>query len=230
MLNPIAWTSIQPDNDPANKDAVSRNARLPRKPMKQLAVTRAPARLAALALVGATVLTGCSLGLAQESRTAVTKVQIVPYGGRYAELFDDRIDRLSLDTGTPTMPARDELLKHRAQAADYILRVRVLSLTTDRGVDRSIHHILVEPVGVPVAGRSAAQSTFDLTVRDDNPFFAVLSRLGSRLAGRGFIAYLKQFSGPSEPEVHWFMSAESAEVVTAIRDAHLLMEVRASNP
>lgn len=165
-----------------------------------------------------------------QPRTMVAKAQLSPWEGRLAELFDDRIDRLSLDTGKPTSPRSDELLKHRAQAADLILRVRVVSVTTDRMAGLAVHHLLVEPAGEPVAGRAGSQAAYDLQLTEQNPFFGVISRQGQRVVGRHFIAYIKQFAGAEGPETHWFMSAESPEVVAAIRDAHLLMEVRASNP
>jgi hypothetical protein len=198
--------------------------------MKYLAVIRVVARLSALGLVAAAALSGCSQGVAQQPRSVVTQAQLAPWSGRDSVLFDDRIDRLSLDTGNPTAPASDEFLRQRAQAADNILRVKVLSLTTDQVAQSSVHHLLVAPEGEAVAGRAAGQSTYDLTVGSGNPFFAVLGRMGTKLVGRSFIAYIKHFSGTEGPEVHWFMSAESPEVVAAIREAHLLMEVRASNP
>ncbi|MBI5531357.1 MAG: hypothetical protein HY898_01490 [Deltaproteobacteria bacterium] len=122
------------------------------------------------------------------------------------------------------------MFRKRAQASDHVLRVRVTSFLTQRGLDGPVHRLQVVPIGDPIAGPRPSDTAFDLQIPQSNPFFQVMAAMGQQIVQRTFVAYLKRFSGPIGPELHWFMTSESPEVIQAVREVHLLMEVRASNP
>jgi hypothetical protein len=144
-------------------------------------------------------------------------------------MFDDRIDRTSLDAGRAPAPASDSLLRARAQASDYVLRVRVTGFTSRQALEGPVHHLVIAPVGDPVAGPRSTEAEFDLQVAPSNPFFQVMAAMGQQVVQRTFIAFLKRFSGSNGPELHWYMASESPELINAIHEARLLMEVRASS-
>jgi hypothetical protein len=147
-----------------------------------------------------------------------------------AEAFPDHIDRGSLDTGSAPIVSLDPMLRSRTQGADFIFRARVTAYRAERGLDGVNYHLSVVPVGPPVSGNAPDAGSFDLVVRSSNPFSAVVAGAGNNLVNRTFLAYLKRFAGDRGPELHWYMSGESAELVASIRKTHLLMEVRASSP
>jgi hypothetical protein len=182
---------------------------------------------ATVALSAIALAPACAAPLAPSpAPTMLLTAELPAWEGRLAQLFDDRIDRSSLDRGVP--PASDELLKARAQAADHIVYVTVQGFRTDQSSDGTVHNLLVG-AGEPVAGRRAPDN-LELAVGEANPFQPVMAKMGPRLMGRTFIAYLKSFKGAQGPELHWFMTADSPKLTAAIREVHLLMEVRAGNP
>lgn len=160
-----------------------------------------------LACLGALDL-GCS-----EKKPALAPVQAPPYTGEQAALFSDmfRPELFGMDGAQP--PERDALLPDRAQRADYIAPVRVVTVSRQSSSDGRSYTVVVEPTGAPLRG-SIGQSSLALAVADGSPTFAWLEIAGARWVGTRLLLFVRYYQdGP-----HFFGTVDTA-VLRAAADA-----------
>lgn len=187
----------------------------------------APLRLAlaVLAMVGPAG--GC---VADQGRpaTAVDPLSGLPtWEGHAPEVFDDNIEPaavgFSLDGPSPRS---DRFLRERAQTADVVARVRVSTVTVDSIGEQSTYHLGVHIVDAPLATPRVADRAFELHIRPTSRAFGIAKAVDARLRGLTFIAFIRRFAGEAgEPEFHWHLSPDTAEVTAAVREAVVLGEL-----
>ncbi|HTN87347.1 MAG TPA: cobalamin ABC transporter substrate-binding protein [Sorangium sp.] len=189
----------------------------------------APLRLALAVLATVGPAGGC---IADQERPATS---IDPYSGLPAweghavEVFDDNIEPaavgFSLDGPSPRS---DPFLRERAQTADVVTRVRVSTVTVDSIGEQSSYHLGVQVADAPLTTPRVQDRSFELHIRPTSRAFGVAKAVDARLRGLTFIAFIRRFAGEAgEPEFHWHLSPDTAEVAAAVREAVVLGELSA---
>ncbi len=147
--------------------------------------------------------------------------------GALAHQFDDSIETEWLNTGATSSPDADRLFGLRAQAADYLLRVKVISTTTQGVGNMQGYRLTLRVIGQPFGGARPPSDTLDVVIRPDSPAFAAVRAQDVRLTGRTFLGLFKGFSaaGAATADMHWCLVGETREVMGAAHRARLLSEV-----
>jgi hypothetical protein len=154
------------------------------------------------------------------------------YSTRDSELFDDAIEPAAVgySLSGPMNAGRDPQLRRRTQAADYVVRVRVVTVTSNPVGDGRAWLVGLRTMDVLVGGKPA--ETFTLTIKDSDPAAGILKATEGKLVGSTLIAFLRQFQGLSPPrgtggpELHFHVAGDSKEEVDRVREAALLGAVR----
>jgi hypothetical protein len=188
--------------------------------------------LPAIALAGLTLALGvASAGCepAQPGRSALA-ANLPRWEGRPRQIFDDNIDpaAVGLSMEGPS-PRNDAFLRERAQTADVVARVRVQTVTIDSVGDQKTYHLGIQ-VGVPTLTEAKVPDrTFELSIKPTSGAFGIAKAFEARLRGQTFIGFVKRFVGDDgEVEIHWHLSADTAEVVSAVKEAVALREMSGS--
>jgi hypothetical protein len=151
---------------------------------------------------------------------------LAPYAGPDLELFDDRIDPVAVGVADVAMHARtDPVLRKRTQRADVVTRVRVSTVTVDAVNGEPVYHVTLQLADAPMVRHRASDSRIDLAIRQQSPSFGLVKWLDTRIIGRTFVGFLRQFAGSEETELHFHLSPDDAEVAAAVKDATALEEV-----
>lgn len=153
-----------------------------------------------------------------------------PWDGPAAELFDDGIDASAVGLGVDGLsPKADPLLKQRARGADLVARVKVTTVTIDTvGVD-STYHLGIVAGYPPLSAPRIPEQTFELHIRPKSRAFGIARAFGVRLQGVIFVGFLRKFRGADgNEELHWHLSADTPEVIGAVREAVALAELSGS--
>jgi hypothetical protein len=150
---------------------------------------------------------------------------VEPWAGELRALFDDSIHPaavgLSLD-GEP--PQEDALLPARARAADVVARMRVTTVTADSIGAKQTYYLTLQVGKPPLLPAKLPDPSFEIVVRSGSPAFGIVSSLDTGLQGHTFIGFVRRFPGDLEPEIHWHLTADAAEVALAISHTSALDE------
>lgn len=184
--------------------------------------------MSAFCIALAAPLAGC--GPSQDASSAAGVAGLPRWEGRARELFDDAIEpaAVGLSMEGPS-PRADPFLRERAQTAEVVAEVRVTTFTVDSIGDDKTYHLGVR-VGVPpLATPKIPDSSFELLIRPQSPAFGIARAFDARLQGVTFVGFIRRFVGQDgEPEVHWHLSADTPEVVAAVKDVVALAELSGS--
>ena len=152
------------------------------------------------------------------------------WDGRARQLFADNIDpaAVGLSMEGPS-PRSDAGLRERAQTADVVARVRVQTVTVDSVGEQKTYHLGIQ-VGVPtLAEAKVPDRTFELLIKPTSGAFGIARAFDARLRGQTFVGFIKRFTNEDgEVEVHWHLSPDTAEVVSAVKEAVALREISGS--
>lgn len=191
---------------------------------------RSSAVLAVLSvLLAATAALGVGCGADSSSRPATPARPLPAWQGRMAELFDDRIDRAP-STSDFGLADSKKTLWERTEASDFVIRIKVRSLTSEGSERYSRSQLGVAIQGDPIVGERPPWESIELTVGPTSPALAVIRLLDMQLVNQTFVMFFKRFSGASGEEPHWYMTVESPALIRTVQEAHLLSEVRAAGP
>jgi hypothetical protein len=149
---------------------------------------------------------------------------------RAKQVFDDNLDRSAVGMQLEAdSPRNDKFLRERAQTADLVARLRVQTVTVDSVGEESRYHLGMQ-VGYPTLGKPKMEDrTVELEVRSTSPAYEVVKGLDARLRGMTFIGFVSRFQSPEgDPEVHFHLSADTAEVAAAVQEALALQELTGS--
>lgn len=181
----------------------------------------------ALASLSALAASGCEPSQPGKSAAASN---LPKWEARSRMIFDDNIDpaAVGLSMDGPS-PRSDAFLRERAQTADVVARVRVQTVTVDSVGDQKTYHLGIQ-VGVPtLVPAKVDDRTFELSIKPSSGAFGIAKAFDARLRGQTFIGFIKRFqSEDGDLEVHWHLSPDTAEVVTAIKEAVALREMTGS--
>lgn len=194
-------------------------------------LSRAPSLLRAAALLLAVGLAAGVTGCEELPSPTVPAAASAPrWEGHARELFDDTIDpaAVGLSMEGPS-PRSDPFLRERAQTSDVVSRVRIQTVTVDSVGDQVTYHLGIQ-VGVPtLATAKTPERSFELSIKPTSGAFGIAKAFDARLRGATFIGFIQRFASEGgETEIHWHLSADTAEVAAAIKEAVALRELSGS--
>jgi len=158
---------------------------------------------------------------------APTRADLPRWEGHAREVFDDIIDpaAVGLSMEGPS-PRSDPFLRERAQTADVVARVRVHTVTVDAVGDQRTYHLGIQVTDPPLTHLEIPERSFELLIKPSSGAFGIVKAFDARLRGATFIGFVHHFASEGgEPEVHWHLSADTAEVATAVKEAVVLKEL-----
>jgi hypothetical protein len=180
--------------------------------------------LVLVALAGLTQACSAEQGAAA---TAADQAGLPAWDERQREVFGDNIDPASVGlTLEGPSPRSDVFLRERAQTADVVARVRVSTVTIDSIGDESSYHLGIQVGYPPLTTPRVSDRAFELNIRPTSRGFAIAKAFDARLRGMTFIAFIRRYAGEAgEPELHWHLSPDTAEVAAAVKEAVALGEL-----
>jgi hypothetical protein len=184
----------------------------------------------ALGLVAASALGAQGCGPGQDAQSATSVEGLPPWMGHDQTVFDDGIDPEAVGLSMEGRSLRgDPVLRERALTADVVARVKVTTVTVDSVGDDSMVHLGILVGDPPLRTPTIPDQRFELLIRPSGRAFGIARAFDARLQGLIFVGFLKRFAGPGgEPEIHWHLSADTPEVVAAVKDAVALAELSGS--
>jgi hypothetical protein len=196
-------------------------------------LARASRNLAAssgvLALIALAPATGCDPPTPAQAAAAAA-VGLPKWETKSRQLFDDNIDpaAVGLSMEGPS-PRADTFLRERAQTADVVARVRINTVTVDSVGEQRTYHLGIQ-VGVPtLVAAKASDRTFELNIKPTSGAIGIARAFDARLQGLTFVGFVRRFANDDgEVEVHWHLSADTAEVIAAVKEAVALRELGGS--
>jgi hypothetical protein len=108
-----------------------------------------------------------------------------------------------------------------------VARLRVQTVTRP-AVGARMSFTLTLQIGVPtLIPHDDPEPSVEVRVDQASPAFATVQSLEAqdRLRGKIFIGFLKRFAGPEGPELHFHLTADTAEVAQMIQDVATLQEM-----
>lgn len=174
-------------------------------------------------LLALAVLAGCGVSASHQPATPADSPAPAWAGSLLAE-FDDSIDHEALSSGSATRPDGDQWFGPRAQSADVVARVRVVSTTTQGVGPVQGYRLTLRVVGSPMAGPVSEGDTIEVAIPYDSQAYPAARMHDVALTGRQFTGFFKQFAGPSAG-VHWYLAGDSQEVTAAAQRARTLNDV-----
>jgi hypothetical protein len=172
---------------------------------------------------------GCG-GVGMPAADASGASRFPGWESRAKDVFDDNIDPAALGLTTETLTFRtDPFLRERAQTAELVARFRVSTVTVDTfGADVS-YHLGIQVIPQPFVEPKLSESSFELYIRPTGRAYAIVKAFDARLRGSSFIGFIHRFAGQGgEPEIHWHLAPDSAEVAAAVKEALVLAELSGS--
>ncbi len=148
--------------------------------------------------------------------------------GHQTDLFDDAIDPravgLNLDEGRT--PQTDAAVRERTQVGDAVVRARVQTVTqkrTSEDIEFQLGLQVIEKLG----GEHTPPDEFVVPIGKSSPSAGIVRSLDARLGGKTFVVFLREFKGPDgEPRYYAHFSADTKDVVLAVKDAMALSEFK----
>jgi hypothetical protein len=185
-----------------------------------------PLALAALGLAGG--LAGGTAGCGPDEPAKSASTAGLPrWEGHALQVFDDNIEPaavgLSLDGPGPRGDAH---LRERAQTADVVARVKVMTVTVDSAGEQQTYHLGVR-VGIPtLAEAKVSDLNFELSIKHGSGAYGIARSFDARLRERTFVGFIKRYgTDDGETVVHWHLAPDTAEVVAAVKEAVALREL-----
>jgi hypothetical protein len=148
------------------------------------------------------------------------------YQGQATTLFDDRIDPNAVGLAdVASHPRSDPVLRARVQAAEAVARVRVATVSVDSAGGKPIYRLSLDLASDSIRRRGFNDVRVEIAVRPDSPAFGVVKWLDTRLIGRTFMGFFHRYAGAEDVELKFHLSADSPDVLMAVREAAALGEV-----
>ncbi|NUQ78851.1 MAG: cobalamin ABC transporter substrate-binding protein [Polyangiaceae bacterium] len=180
-----------------------------------------------LGLLAASALSAAGCGPEQDAQSPESVQGLPPWLGHDQTVFDDGIDPEAVGLSMEARPPKgDPLLRERALTADVVARVKVTTVTVESVGDDSTVHLGILVGDPPLRTPKIPEQRFELLIRPSGRAFGIAKAFDARLQGLIFVGFLKRFVGAGgEPEIHWHLSADTPEVVAAVKDAVALAEL-----
>lgn len=183
-----------------------------------IARVRVAASIASLACL--TAASGCSPSKPAERPLSA-------YSGHVVALFDDGIEPAAVSvTGEKRayQPKYDPLFLERAQTADGVLRVRVVTVVSKKE-ERGTSFVLKLRTEKKLAGANPPEEVFQVQIGPDAPSVGILRTMDSDIVGKRFVAFVRSFvRSDGDSEIHFHFAPDTKEVVEGSTDANSILE------
>jgi hypothetical protein len=176
-------------------------------------------------VVSALFVGGCQVQGASPRPASPSPVPLPVWSGSLAQQFDDSIERETLSIGEPATPEGDLWFGPRAQSADYVARVKVITTTTEGVGPAQGYRLTLRVIGQPFGGPRPPSDTVELVIRPDSPFFPTARQQDVKMTGKVFLGFFKEFEGATPAKMHWYLTGEAPQVLEATHRARVLAEV-----
>jgi len=177
------------------------------------------ARSLARASVLALLLAAC--GGSRSGTNGADGAAFPEYSATDAVLFDDMLAPalFGFDPEART-PAKDPKLRDRTRYADYVLPVRVESVSRVGAEHEGTYELTLAPTGPALAGDHAGPVM--ITLPKSGPAYAWVEGAGSKFAGSRLIIFVKAFRNGESSVLHFRGEPDTPDVRQAVeRDAGL---------
>jgi len=141
---------------------------------------------------------------------------VTPWEGRLQSLFDDSIDPASIGLAPTTTDPADANVA-RGQAAHFVVRTRVTTITVDGAGPSRRYLLTLDVVGAPIVGPTPENDVLNLVVGIDSPSFGLVQSKDIGLAGTRFVAFVRNFEERDGSSFHWHLARDTDDVVSAAR-------------
>ena len=152
---------------------------------------------------------------------------LAAYSGHVVALFDDGIEPAAVSvTGEKRayQPKYDPLFLERAQTADGVLRVRVVTVVSKKE-ERGTSFVLKLRTEKKLAGANPPEEVFQVQVGPDAPSVGILRTMDSDIVGKRFVAFVRSFvRSDGDSEIHFHFAPDTKEVVEGSTDANSILE------
>ncbi len=141
-------------------------------------------------------------------------------------MFDDDIHAGAVGVSLGShAPADDPLLRERSKSAELVARMRVQTITRERLGTRTRYTLSLQ-VGFPTLMPAKIDNrSFEMAIAPASRAFGIVSSLEQSMRGRTFIGFVRRFPGAEGVDIHWHLTADTAEVAKVIQDVAMLEEV-----
>ncbi len=146
------------------------------------------------------------------------------WNGDLAAAFDDSIERVALDAAVASAPESDAWFGPRAQGAECVAKVKVVSTTTVGLGTRQSYLLTLRVIGQPLVGALPADEV-EVPVHPESPFYAMAKVHDVKLTGRTFVGFFKRFNVSGAAAVHWYLTGDSRDVREAVSRSRALSDV-----
>lgn len=141
--------------------------------------------------------------------------------GSDAVLFDDGVDVGALPV-SDAPPGRDESneaqIPARINAAEGVLRAKVISVSTEPSGDRKRYRIELTIEGEPLAGLAPPDMPFAIVLEPEAPAYGTIRALDSRLIGRKMVVFYRRYAtDEGTATIHFHLSPPTKPVLEAIQ-------------
>jgi hypothetical protein len=144
------------------------------------------------------------------------------YTPEEAALFDDmlppRVFGVEVEEIAPT---RDRKLAERTRYADFVVAVRVSTLTREGAEEKGAYVVTVEPVQPAFAGYTP-QGAFDILVPFGNPSYRLLHANRHAWVGTRLVLFGRRYNLSGMAALHWRAEPDTPEMRAAITEHALL--------
>ena len=146
---------------------------------------------------------------------------VTPWEGRLQSLFDDSIDPSSVGLGPTSTDPKDANVA-RGQAAHFVVRARVSTVTVEGHGNKMRYVVTLRVVGDPIVGARPPSDAIQIAIGQDSPSFGLARSRDLQLSGTPFIAFLREFEANDGPILHWHLARDAQDVVDAARQGAVL--------
>lgn len=148
-----------------------------------------------------------------------------PFTGHATELFDDVIEprAVGLNLEESVQPRTDPVLRERTQTGDGVVRVRVETVTGSGDGETVKYELSLRVVDV-LAGQHPPKDTLTVTVDRSSPSLGILKSFDTRLGGKTFIAFVREFQAGEDRKFHFHFAPDAKDVAEAVKEAVDLSE------
>ncbi len=150
------------------------------------------------------------------------------YSGTAADQFDDTIEphAVGLELETYAAPKNDPRLRARAQAADVVMRARVMTVTGEAGSGSQTYQVSFRSVA-QLAGKRSLGDEFTVRIDKTSPSLGIVRSMEGQLVGKTLIVFAKAFArSDGDRDIHFHASADAQDVADAVKEAVILDEVK----
>ncbi len=140
--------------------------------------------------------------------------------------FDDSIDPVMVGLSLDKPIYRGDLrLRDRSQAADFIVRAKLTTVTEERSEVSRSFVLLFKPTE-RVGGKESAPDPVEVHVHDRTPSFGMIVNVKDKLRGRTAIVLGKRFKADGAARLHVVVLPDDPEVLEAVRENIALEELK----